>query len=172
MIFVTVGNATQGFRRLLDAIDILAGSHALNDESVVVQSGSNVDFRARHCAQRDYFPPVEFREMIAKAEIVICHGGAGTLHHVFQAGKVPVVMPRRRKYGETLDDQLELVKEVSKLGRIIPAYEPEDIPRAILEARQYKRVNTARQPESAIEMITVAIQELCIPSQQALNTSQ
>lgn len=164
MILVTVGNATQGFRRLLDAIDVLAGSKTLRDESVIIQSGSNVDFRALHCTQRNFFPPVEFRELIEKADIVVCHGGAGTLHHVFQSGKVPIVMPRRRKYGEALDDQLELVKEIARLGRIIPAYEPEDLPRAILEARQFKPATIPAQPEQAIALIARAIHELCTSS--------
>src|SRR5437763_9602885 len=136
MIFVTVGNATQSFPRLLRAMDDLAGQ-GLNGESVVMQSGTP-DYRAVHCSQRDYFPAEEFVNLIQTARVVVCHGGAGTLHHVFQAGKVPVVMPRRAKYGEHVDDQFQLVKAVAAAGRIIPAYEPEDLPAALARAGEQK----------------------------------
>jgi UDP-N-acetylglucosamine transferase subunit ALG13 len=160
MIFVTVGNATQGFQRLLRAVDNLAGNSLLKGENVIMQSG-NADFCAANCIQRDFFPPDEYKELIAQADVVICHGGAGTLHHVFQTGKLPVVMPRRKQYGEHLDDQFQLVTAVAAAGRVIPAYEAADLPRAILEARHRRPPTMPSRPENAIKLVTVAIQELC-----------
>ncbi len=159
MIFVTVGNATQEFSRLLRAMDDLA-AHGLNGEPVVMQSGT-AEYRAAHCKQRDYFPSAEFVNLIENASIVVCHGGAGTLHHVFQAGKVPVVMPRRIKYGEHVDDQFQLVKAIAAAGRIIPAYEPEDLPAALSEARALQERSRPGPPETAVELIRQAITELC-----------
>jgi UDP-N-acetylglucosamine transferase subunit ALG13 len=159
MIFVTVGNATQSFHRLLRAMDELAG-HGLNGESVVMQSGT-AEYRAAHCAQRDYFPAEEFVNLIQTARVVVCHGGAGTLHHVFQAGKVPVVMPRRMKYDEHVDDQFQLVRAIADAGRIIPAYEPEDLPAALAEAGELKRRNGLAPPATAVDLIRRAITELC-----------
>ena len=159
MIFVTVGNATQSFPRLLRAMDDLAGNK-LDGESVVMQSGT-ADYRAVHCAQRDYFSSEEFVNLIQTARIVVCHGGAGTLHHVFHAGKVPVVMPRRIKYGEHVDDQFQLVQAIAAAGRIIPAYEPEDLPAALAEVG---KLTTRRRPgpsENAVDLIRRAISELC-----------
>ena len=163
MIFVTVGNANQGFRRLLDAIDDLAASEILKNDSILVQCGSNSDFRPRHCAKQDFFPPEEYRELIERAAIVVCHGGAGTLHHVFQAGKVPVVMPRRRKYGEHVDDQYQFVKALADEGRIIAAFEPADLVDAISRAGS-QRVSRPAPPVQAIKLIENAINELCTSS--------
>jgi UDP-N-acetylglucosamine transferase subunit ALG13 len=160
MIFVSVGNATQGFLRLLDAVDDLAGNGILKGELVIVQSGNNKDFVAAHCSQRDFLSPTEFGDLMEKADVVICHGGAGTLHHVFAVGRIPVVMPRRRKYGEHVDDQLELVKAVAEQGRLIPAFEPEDLPEAILEAQQRKRQIVSGEPASAIALVAEAIRVL------------
>jgi len=159
MIFVTVGNATQSFPRLLRAMDDLAGN-GLNGESVVMQSGT-AEYRAVHCVQRDYFSSEEFVELIQTARIVVCHGGAGTLHHVFQVGKVPVVMPRRMKYREHVDDQLQLVKAIAAADRIIPAYEPEDLPAALAEAGELMRRHRPDPPETAVDLIRRAITELC-----------
>jgi UDP-N-acetylglucosamine transferase subunit ALG13 len=160
MIFVTVGNATQGFLRLLNAVDELAGEGVLKGQSVVVQSGSNSDFRSNNCVQRDFFPPDEFRELIDKADVVVCHGGAGTLSHVFQAGKIPVVMPRRKKYREAFDDQFELVTVLARENRVIPAFEPENLANALVQARQSKSRRIPAPPKTAIALIDRAIREI------------
>jgi exopolysaccharide biosynthesis glucuronosyltransferase PssE len=160
MIFVTIGNATQKFRRLLEAIDNMAGKGILKDDEVIIQSGNDRDFRASHCKQQDFLSPERFAELIREAEVIICHGGAGTLYHVFQAGKVPVVMPRRKKYGEHVDDQLALVKALAAEARIIPAYEPEELPKAIAEARSGKASPISRPPSRMLSLVAAAIQEL------------
>jgi UDP-N-acetylglucosamine transferase subunit ALG13 len=161
MIFVTVGNANQGFRRLLDAIDDLAASDIFKHDSVLVQCGSNSDFHPRNCAKQDFFPPEKYRELIETAEIIVCHGGAGTLHHVFQAGKVPVVMPRRQKYAEHVDDQYALVKALAEQGRVIPAFEPADLPGAVCEARGLAPRPAPKPPNAALRMLENTIDEMC-----------
>jgi UDP-N-acetylglucosamine transferase subunit ALG13 len=160
MILVTVGNATQSFSRLLRAVETLVGARELEAEIVIIQAGNDRSFRASHCEQYDFLSPEAFADLITAAEVVICHGGAGTLHHVFQVGKTPVVMPRRKKYGEHLDDQLELVKALAAENRIIPAYEPEDLPAAIREARRRNSQPRATEPLRAIGLVSDAITEL------------
>jgi UDP-N-acetylglucosamine transferase subunit ALG13 len=160
MILVSIGNATQGFSRLLNAVDKLAGDGIFGDESVVIQSGNSHEFRAVHCKQVDFLPMVQFAEMVLDANLVICHAGAGTLHHAFQAGKLPIVMPRRKKYGEHIEDQLELVKTLAADGRIIPAYEPENLPAAIAEARQRNKQPIPPPPSRMLELVARAIEDL------------
>ncbi|HYW73831.1 MAG TPA: glycosyltransferase [Pyrinomonadaceae bacterium] len=161
MIFVTVGNANQHFRRLLDAIDELAGAGRLKEHPVIVQSGSNSYFASPHCTRKDFFPPDEYRKLIDEADVIVCHGGAGTLHHVFQAGKIPVVMPRRRKYGEHVEDQFEFVSALLEQGRVIAAFEPNELSEAISRANDAKQVRRPARPSAAIQLIESAIRELC-----------
>jgi beta-1,4-N-acetylglucosaminyltransferase len=160
MIFVTVGNATQGFNRLLKAVDGLAGEGFFEGKNVLIQSGNNLEFKATHCEQEDFISPERYAQLINKANLVICHGGAGSLYHVFEAGKIPVVMPRRRKYGEHVDDQFELVKAIAAEGRVIPAYEPEDLPAAIEEARRRNTQPVPPPPSRMLELVAQAIEEL------------
>ena len=160
MVFVTVGNASQGFRRLLDAVDALAGGGLFKDE-VVIQSGNNPTFRAFYCMQEAFLSMEQFSEMISKADLVISHAGAGTLLQVLQAGKIPLVMPRRKQYGEVVDDhQLELVKALAAEGRVIPAYEPEDLPEAIEEARRRNTQPVPPPPSRMLELVARAVEEL------------
>jgi len=137
MVLVTVGNATQGFSRLLDAVDRLAGEGAFGEDTILVQSGHTRDFRPRHCRHQPFVPMDEFVALIHEATLVIAHAGAGTLFHAFGAGKIPVVMPRRRHYGEHVDDhQVELVRALAAERRVVPAYEADDLSGAVVAARR------------------------------------
>src|SRR5678809_1427076 len=87
------------------------------------------------------------RDRIQSADILICHAGNGTLMHALRHGKVPVVMPRMRKYAEHIDDhQMDLVELLSEENRIIPAYEVSQLPAAIEEAWR-RGTNVAERPE-------------------------
>jgi UDP-N-acetylglucosamine transferase subunit ALG13 len=125
--FVTVGNATQPFARLLDAVERLAIAGAL-PAPVVVQSGHNPRFVSRVCVVRPFLKMEEFEARVASATLIIAHAGAGTLVHALAAGRRPVVMPRRSMYGEHVDDhQAALVQRLAAEGRVIPAWEPADL---------------------------------------------
>jgi len=161
MIFLSVGNAKQGFRRLLEAVDNMAAESKFGDETIFVQSGNNPDFRPRFCQQKAFLSMEEFTECIARATQVICHGGAGTLIHVLQAGKIPVAMPRRKEYKEHVDNhQVELVKALAEKGKVIAALEPADLPGAVAEARHRipAITNTAQPP--VLNIVQQAIWEL------------
>lgn len=76
------------------------------------------------------------------------------------------MMPRRKKYEEHIDDhQVELVQALAAEGRVIPAYEPEDLPGAIMEAmkRQRLEVGGSRREgvkSTLLELVERAIEEL------------
>jgi UDP-N-acetylglucosamine transferase subunit ALG13 len=161
MIFVTVGNATQRFGRLLNAIDGLAGRGLFGNDVVFIQSGNNPRFLPSFCKHESFLSIEEFVRKISEADMVICHAGAGTLLHVLQGGKVPVVVPRRKKYGELVDDhQVELVKALALEGRVIPAYEPEELPAAIAAAFQRNRQTVPPPPSRMLSLVAQAIEEL------------
>jgi beta-1,4-N-acetylglucosaminyltransferase len=167
MIFVTIGNAKQGFKRLLDAIDDLASKDFFAPETVLLQIGNNKDFMAHSCKQEKFLGMDEFSKIVEESNLVICHAGAGSLSHVFRFGKIPVVMPRRKKYNESIDDhQIEIVEELTAEGKIIPAYEPEDLPDAIKIARERNANGNAihagleEKRKPMLDLVEQAIREL------------
>ena len=160
MIFVTVGNAKQGFRRLLSAVDKLAGTKAFQCEQVFMQIGHNLDFHPQHCEYMPFLSPDEFQQWMEKADLIICHGGCTQLQAI-RLGKVPVVMPRRKIYGEHVNDhQVQLVEALAAEGRVIPAYEPEDVSAAIAEVRRRKAQPMPLLPSKMIFLVAEAIAEL------------
>ena len=161
MIFVTVGNATQGFGRLLKTVDQLAADGFFKGDEVLIQAGNNPGFQALNCKQEGFLSMDQFSGMISKAALVISHAGAGTLLQVLQAGKTPIVMPRRKQYGEVVDDhQVELVQVLALEGRVIPAYEPQDLPGAVEEARRRNTQPVPLPPSRMLNLVAQAIEDL------------
>jgi len=159
LIFVTVGNATQPFRRLLEAVDALSGQGALRGDTVFMQTGHNAPFKPLHSQVEAFLPMAACLNRLKEARLIISHGGCGTLLQAIGLGKTPVVMPRLARYHEHVNDhQLQLVRALAEEGRIVPAYEVSDLPRAIEEAWQ-------RGPQSPprgrmLDLVDQAVREL------------
>ena len=114
MIFVTVGTHEQPFRRLVEYMDNWASEH---DEEVLIQAGYT-DYRAKYAKIKKFLPREEMAKCISQARIVITHGGPACYSEVLRAGKVPVVVPRSKKFGEQYDDhQIEIGREFKLAGR-------------------------------------------------------
>lgn len=161
MVFVTVGNALQGFKRLLNGVDRMVAEGVFKGDEILIQSGNNARFHSLHGRQLDFMAMEHFVEAVQRADLVICHAGAGTLFHIFQSGKVPVVMPRRKLYGELVDDhQLELAEVLAAENRIVIAYEPEDLSSAIAEARRRRAEEIPSLHPRMISLVTQAIAEI------------
>jgi UDP-N-acetylglucosamine transferase subunit ALG13 len=159
LVFVSVGNATQTFPRLLETVDRLAGEGVFGGESVLLQVGNDRTFRALNCLQEFFLPMERFWQTVHEASLIICHGGAGMLLQVFQCGKTPVVMPRRQQFGEHIDDhQLELVKALAEEGRLIPAFSPADLPEAIARARNCADQAVVLRSSRMISLVAQAIE--------------
>lgn len=97
---------------------------------------------------------------VAEAELLIMHGGAGSIIHSLQMGKVPVVMPRLSKYGEIIDDhQLEFVLALAESGRIVLAREPSDLAQAVSKALSRQRsAGSFSAMSPMIDMVRTALQ--------------
>jgi UDP-N-acetylglucosamine transferase subunit ALG13 len=160
VVFVTVGNAQQGFRRLLDAVEALARKGAFGAEPVLVQSGHTTDFRPERCEAVPFLGPDDFNRALDEAELVISHGGT-TIMAIARLGKVPVAMPRRRRHGEHVNDhQVQLVEALAAEGLVIPANEADDLEDAVDRARA-ARGRPVRVPKSQmLALVGQAIAEL------------
>ena len=116
MIFVTVGTHEQPFRRLVEYMDNWAKDH---DEEVFIQFGYT-DFQAKYAKMQKFLTREEMAQRISDARIVVTHGGPACYSEVLRAGKIPVVVPRSKKFGEQYDDhQLEIGREFKKRNNIL-----------------------------------------------------
>lgn len=110
MIFVTVGTHEQQFNRLIQYMDERKGQNIIT-ECVVMQTGYST-YEPRNCQWKPWLSYHEMQENISRARIVITHGGPSSFMQPLQMGKIPVVVPRQKKYGEHVNDhQLQFCKE-------------------------------------------------------------
>ena len=160
MVFVTVGSAPQSFRRLLEAVDAIAGTGGFGQRRVFMQIGHAGGFTPIHCEYRPFLTREEFDQFLREADFVVSHGGATALE-IIRAKKPAIVMPRRKRYGEIMNDhQVEFVEALAADGWVIPAMQPEDLRSAIVHAiSMCGRVRPAAR-SSMVALVSQAMDEL------------
>lgn len=117
MIFVTVGTHEQQFNRLVEYMDKWAKCH---NEKVIIQTGFST-YTPKNCLWQKLYPYQDMVKLVDEARIVITHGGPSSFIMPLQIGKVPIVVPRKRKYDEHVNNhQVEFCRAVvKKQGNII-----------------------------------------------------
>lgn len=124
MIFVTVGTHEQPFDRLIDAVDALVANKTIQEEVFVQYGYSKTPV---YCGSSSMLPYDEMVRFMREARIVITHGGPSSFVMSLQNGKVPIVVPRQKKFGEHINDhQLEFCREVEKRQKNILVVEDTD----------------------------------------------
>ncbi|WP_321422017.1 PssE/Cps14G family polysaccharide biosynthesis glycosyltransferase [uncultured Methanobacterium sp.] len=131
MIFVTVGTHNQGFERLIKKMDEIAGKI---DEEVVIQIGFT-EFKPVNAQWFKFKDIDDIKECYKNATVIVAHAGAGTLLDSLYFKKSVVAVPRRKKYGEHIDDQqLELTEALEKSGKVLAVYDIETLDSTIKKA--------------------------------------
>ena len=111
MIFVTVGTHEQQFDRLIKEVDRLKKENLIQDE-VFIQTGYS-NYIPKYCEWEKIISYEKMNQLIEKSDIIITHGGPATFMGVIAKGKVPIVVPRQKKFGEHVNDhQMDFVEKV------------------------------------------------------------
>lgn len=132
-IFVTVGTQDKPFYRLLEAIEKSGVK-----EEIAIQSGYN-DFLSENYLSKDYWKDEEFKEKLVSADILVSHGGIGTIMQGLRLGKTVIVMPRLEKYGEHQNDhQLQITHSFAKEGYLIHWEEGVSFAEILKKARDFR----------------------------------
>ena len=135
MIFLTVGTQFP-FDRLVRAIDIAVGQGCIT-EPVYAQIGES-SYRPDNFVSVKSLKKALFDKYILHASCVISHAGMGTISMVLSNNKPLLVMPRRRKYGEVVNDhQVAISKKFEESGHLLAAYREEDLPKKIVELKSF-----------------------------------
>ena len=137
MILVTLGTQDKSFTRLLEAIERAAQQNAIHEE-IVVQAGYT-HFESRYMKITDYFDQDTFKNMISKADLVITHGGAGSIMTALKAGKKILAAARLSAYMEhTNDHQTQLLESFDAAGYLIYMRDLSDIRPYLKQAETFE----------------------------------
>lgn len=163
MIFVTVGTHEQQFNRLIKCVDELKGNGIIN-EDVVIQSGYS-DYTINNCEYKMLFSFEEVADYFKKARIIITHGGPSSIIQALQDGKIPIVVPRLKKYGEHINNhQLSFCRAVNeRYNNIVLVEETEELKDAILNYDELSKSRKAagfRNNEAFVAGLGKIVEEL------------
>ena len=148
MIFVTVGTPKHDFSRLIRRMDSIAKS-----TDMFMQIG-NTKYVPSGSEYKRFLSRKEFEEMIAKSDIVVTHAGVGTIIDALNAGKRTVVVPRRKKFGEHVNDhQMDITRELEKEKMVVACYDVDKMKERIREAKNLKLSKKSKEKERLFNTI-------------------
>lgn len=131
MIFITVGTHEQPFTRLLVEIDKLIEEGCIKDE-VFAQIGYST-YLPKLYKYKKMIGYDEMNKYIIDSDIIITHGGPGSIFQPIHYGKIPVVVPRNPKYKEHVDcHQILFVKKLQSENRVLAVYDIENLKNVIM----------------------------------------
>jgi UDP-N-acetylglucosamine transferase subunit ALG13 len=108
-VVVTLGTIEgYGFRRLLERLLQIAPEGV----KILWQTGVT-DVTGLPISACSSMPQHELHAAMAKADVVIAHAGIGSALSALNAGRRPILVPRRSSHGEHIDDhQLQIASEL------------------------------------------------------------
>jgi len=147
---VLVGNRKEPFKRLLDAVAQIASDLP---QPVVVQYG-NTPFGNPACQCHAFFDRDTLSSLIESSRVVICHAGAGCVIDALRAGRIPVVMPRRRALGEVIDDhQSEFAAVLLETQKAIVVHDAIDLQDGVSKALTINKRSNSTRAEPPLVML-------------------
>ena len=159
MIFVTLGTNDNSFERLLKAIDKEIEKGTIKDK-VIVQAGCT-KYTSKNMEILDLVPREEFDRLISECDLLITHGGVGSILTGVNNGKKVIAVPRLSKYKEHGNDhQLQIVDNFSERKYIIAVKDLNKLGKAIEKAKTFKPKKFVSNTQNIINIIEDYIDNL------------
>ncbi len=159
MIFVTLGTNDEQFTRLLKAIDKEIEKGTIK-ERVVVQAGCT-KYESKNMEILDLVPREEFEKLISECDLLITHGGVGSILSGINKGKKVIAVPRLAKYNEHGNDhQLQIVENFSERKYILALKDMNKLGKTIEKAKKFKPQKFVSNTHNIINIIENFIDKL------------
>lgn len=132
MIFVALGTQDKPFKRLLDIAE------KINAKDQIICQAGFTKYESSRLEIHDYFDANEYNRIINGADVIITHGGVGTILNALSLNKKIIVVPRLKKYGEHQNDhQLQVARVFKEKGHIILFEDGDDINDSLRKAEEF-----------------------------------
>ena len=137
MILVLLGTQNNSFHRLLEEIQKNIDNGNIQDE-VVAQKGYT-KFESKNMTLYNQLPLDEIMKLTESADLVITHGGVGSIINSIEKNKKVIAIPRLKKYSEHVNDhQIEIIKSFHEAGYIIGLNGVEELEEALKNVQNFK----------------------------------
>jgi UDP-N-acetylglucosamine transferase subunit ALG13 len=152
MILVTLGTQDKDFTRLLDAIQLQIKKGKIKDK-VVVQAGTT-KYQTKDMEIFDLIPIDDFKKLVKECDLLITHGGVGSIIAGLDNNKVVIAAPRLKKYGEHVNDhQLEIINEFVKRKHILVLNDFNQLDKLLEKAKNFKPKEYKSNTQKMIDLI-------------------
>ena len=137
MILVLLGTQNNSFHRLLEEVQKNIDNGNIKEE-VVAQKGYT-KFESKDMTLYNKIPTDEVKKLIDKADLVITHGGVGSIITSITKEKKVIAVPRLKKYNEHVNDhQLDIIDSFNEMGYIRGIHDVSELGDAIKKAKDFQ----------------------------------
>lgn len=159
MIFVTLGTQDKSFVRLLESIQKQIDNGKIKEE-VVVQAGYT-SFSSKNMKIFDYMDKDDFDNFMKKCDILITHGGVGSIMTGLNAGKKIIAAARRKEYGEhTNDHQVQIIRRFEKEGYLVELNDFDKLHKTIEKAKKMRVKKYKSNTKNLVDYLNKYIEKI------------
>lgn len=158
MILVLLGTQNNSFIRLLNAIQENISKGVITDK-VVVQAGFT-KFESKDMKVFSMIDKKEFSRLQDEADLIITHGGVGSIISSLEKGKKVIVVPRLKKYDEHVNDhQIQIAKKFKEQGYVKYVINTKNLAKVIKSMDNFKPKEYKKSEGSILSIIENFINE-------------
>lgn len=158
MIFVTLGTQDKSFKRLLDLISKAIDEGYIKDK-VIVQAGVT-KYESDKMEIYNLLSMEQFNKYIEDCDLLITHGGVGSILNGLRNDKKVIAAPRLIKYDEhESDHQIQIVNAFYDKGYILKLDDGDSLEDILKVSKKFKPKKFVSNNEKFINLIDNMIGE-------------
>ena len=152
MILVLLGTQNNSFHRLLEKIQKNIDNGNIKEE-IIVQKGYT-KFESKDMRLYNQLPQNELEELVDKADLIITHGGVGSIIMALKKGKKVIAIPRLKEYKEHVNNhQLDIIKTFNDLGYIIGLNNVEELDETLKTVEDFEPIEYKSNTGNILEIV-------------------
>lgn len=153
MILVLLGTQNNSFIRLLEELDNCINNKIITDK-VVVQAGYT-KYNSNNMEILDFIPMDKFNNLLNQADLIITHGGVGSITTALKLNKKIIAVPRLKEFNEHVNNhQLQIINSFNKLGYLIGITDVKDLQNAISNIQTFTPNKYVSNTQNILNIIT------------------
>jgi len=152
LTFVTLGTQGQDFNRLIKYVELGIQKGLIKDK-VIVQAGQT-EYKSDLVEIRSYIPKEEQDKLYEECDLLITHGGVGSIIGGLKHSKKIIAVARLKELGEHVNDhQLEILDTFIGSGYIMGADSEDSFIGSLEKIKKFKPKKYKSNTNNLIKML-------------------
>ncbi len=132
-----LGTQNNSFKRLLKELDRLKDNKIIK-EKIIVQAGYT-KYKSENLEIFDFIDKDSLEKYESEADLIITHGGVGSIISSLKKDKKVIAVPRLKEYNEHVNNhQKDIVESFSNNGYIIGIKDVKELEEAYRNVKKFK----------------------------------